>query len=223
MPGLRIAGGPWYRTADLRPGFQPFSQPHTDRRNIPRLRVNLPEQTCINPRTSSEPLTTPHDHDPPDFADLTGRVYRWCLMLIGRKADARDAAQEALLRAWSRRVDRRCDVSWWTWSAGFAVRVCREVGRKAVHSASDFDEPADAVLAENDRPAGASARLAAVHGAIQDLPDRQRETVVLRLVVGLSTQETARTLACPEGTVKSNLHKALNGLRGRLNICAAKL
>ncbi len=49
------------------------------------------------------------------------------------------------------------------------------------------------------------------------LPDRQREVTVLRLLVGLSTERTARMLGCPEGTIKSNLHKALSNLRAKMD------
>ncbi len=65
----------------------------------------------------------------PDFADLSARVYRLCLALLGDGTDASDAAQESLSRAWSGRGRKREGVSWWTWAGGFAVRVCREMRR----------------------------------------------------------------------------------------------
>ncbi len=52
--------------------------------------------------------------------------------------------------------------------------------------------------------------------AVQGLPDRQKEVVVLRFFIGLSTREAAATLGCPEGTVKSNLHKAIGNLGAKL-------
>jgi RNA polymerase sigma-70 factor (ECF subfamily) len=60
-----------------------------------------------------------------------------------------------------------------------------------------------------ESPGSARPEHAALHEAIRALPDRQREITVLRYLLGFSTQEVAETLGCPEGTVKSNLHKAI--------------
>ena len=64
---------------------------------------------------------------------------------------------------------------------------------------------------------GASSDLARrLHEVIAGLPDRQREVVTLRWLVGFSTAETAAVLNCPQGTIKSNLHKAIARMRERL-------
>ena len=55
-----------------------------------------------------------------------------------------------------------------------------------------------------------------VTGALALLPMRQRETVVLRYYLDLSVEETARTMRCSVGTVKSQTAKALVSLRGHL-------
>ena len=49
--------------------------------------------------------------------------------------------------------------------------------------------------------------------ALDQLPGRQREVVVLRMLEGLSTRETVRVIGCREGTVKVHLHRALNDLK----------
>jgi RNA polymerase sigma-70 factor (sigma-E family) len=51
---------------------------------------------------------------------------------------------------------------------------------------------------------------------IDRLPRRQRACVLLRFYLDLSEAETAETLAISVGTVKSQVHKALNHLRDRL-------
>ena len=148
-----------------------------------------------------------------DFGELGARVYRLCLALLADDARARDATQEALMRAWSRRHRRRRGVSWWTWAAGFAVRICRETRRKPPPVALPVG--LDLALASDtgELSEGDTERLTVVHRAIAELPDRQREVLVLRMLLGQSTAETASTLGCPEGTVKSNLHKAVGSLR----------
>jgi RNA polymerase sigma-70 factor (ECF subfamily) len=49
--------------------------------------------------------------------------------------------------------------------------------------------------------------------AVAGLPDRDREVIALRYFADLSEAETASALACPAGTVKSRLARALARLR----------
>jgi RNA polymerase sigma-70 factor (sigma-E family) len=52
--------------------------------------------------------------------------------------------------------------------------------------------------------------------ALLALPTRQRATVVLRYLEGMSERETAAVMRCSEGTVKSQTSRALNALSGYL-------
>lgn len=49
--------------------------------------------------------------------------------------------------------------------------------------------------------------------ALLALPMRQRATVVLRYLEGMSERQTAAVLRCSEGTVKSQTYRALNTLK----------
>jgi RNA polymerase sigma factor (sigma-70 family) len=53
--------------------------------------------------------------------------------------------------------------------------------------------------------------------ALSTLPARQRATVVLRYLEGMSERETAAVMRCSEGTVKSQTSRALTALAGCLN------
>ena len=57
---------------------------------------------------------------------------------------------------------------------------------------------------------------AALLRALLTLPARQRATVVLRYLEGMSERETAAVMRCSEGTVKSQTARALNALSGCL-------
>jgi RNA polymerase sigma-70 factor (sigma-E family) len=52
--------------------------------------------------------------------------------------------------------------------------------------------------------------------ALLTLPARQRATVVLRYLEGMSERETAAVMRCSEGTVKSQTARALKTLGGHL-------
>ena len=52
-----------------------------------------------------------------------------------------------------------------------------------------------------------------VRAAIEHLPARQREVVLLRVFEELSVADTARAMGCRPGTVKALLHKAMASMR----------
>ena len=57
------------------------------------------------------------------------------------------------------------------------------------------------------------ARRSGLQQALLALPLRQRATVILRYMEGMSERETAAVLGCSEGTVKSQSARALGTLR----------
>jgi len=57
-----------------------------------------------------------------------------------------------------------------------------------------------------------------IRDALQQLPARLRAVLTLRYLEGLSVQETAEALGCPEGTVKSYTSRGLDALRQVLGV-----
>lgn len=53
----------------------------------------------------------------------------------------------------------------------------------------------------------------AIRAAVAALPERERDAIVLRFYAGFSVRETAHALGCPEGTVKTLTHRAVERLR----------
>jgi RNA polymerase sigma factor (sigma-70 family) len=95
-------------------------------------------------------------------------------------------------RAWVVRTALNTHVSWWR-------RHRREVALGS----------RDAAAADSQYPSLDSSLIA----ALQRLPARQREVIVLRLLLDLDTATTAQTLGMPSGTVASHLHRGLAALR----------
>jgi RNA polymerase sigma-70 factor (ECF subfamily) len=82
----------------------------------------------------------------------------------------------------------------------------------------DTVELDDDFAAEDATPsdeARASARAALA--AIRALPEAYRETLVMRLVEGLSGPEIAQRTGLSPGSVRVNLHRGMQKLRERLN------
>jgi RNA polymerase sigma-70 factor (ECF subfamily) len=62
-------------------------------------------------------------------------------------------------------------------------------------------------------PTEASSATSDLNIVLAELPEEQREVILLRFVDGLSLNEIAEAIAIPLGTVKSRLHNALQALR----------
>lgn len=161
---------------------------------------------------------------------LTGHCYR----MLGSVADAEDAAQEAIVRAW-RSMDRfegRASIK--TWLHRIATNVCLDALESSKRRARPMEEgPAGSVRSEletRDRthwlepipealaiPADASPfeqaalrqsiRLAFV-AALQHLPPRQRAALILAEVLGWSASDIAETLEMTVAAVNSALQRA---------------
>lgn len=149
--------------------------------------------------------------------------YRTCLSLLGGDADrARDATQETAVRFLRQLPGFRGESQLRTWSLGIAINVVRELRR-----AGDRDGPLPdevGVITDGRRPGAAGPEEVAetnewrdiLRATLADLPDRQREAVVLRYFEDLSVEETAAAMECASGTVKATVHQALRKLREKL-------
>lgn len=84
-------------------------------------------------------------------------------------------------------------------------------------SAFDYIENAEARSSETpDELAMRQLRIDKLSIAVKNLPTRQREAFMLRCWDGMSTAETAQSMRCSEGSVKTHYSRALNTLRGLL-------
>ena len=136
---------------------------------------------------------------------------------------AEDLVQEAFLRAYRAldRFDPRFSLS--TWLARIALNAARDQGRKARVRQDALPRVAHAEAARQEHGGGddvapdvaAERREAQVRvgEALAELPDEQREVVVLSVYGGLTHAEIAATLEQPLGTVKSRMRAGLGRLR----------
>jgi RNA polymerase sigma-70 factor, ECF subfamily len=133
------------------------------------------------------------------------RLHRFLTVRLGDERDARDALQETLIAAWQglprlRRADR-----FWPWIAGIAANKAADAARRRPAQNGHRPELAATVVAD------AHGALA-VRQALDRLPERWREVLLLRLVLGLSEEETAAALGVRAGTVKSRTARARSRL-----------
>ena len=150
---------------------------------------------------------------------MQDRWFRFAYTQLGDEDKSRDAVQETAVRVLQKlpTFDRRSTFS--TWSIGICLNVCRETRRRRVgRGLEDISEPA---AAHDENPEVERAEsLGRMKSVLADLPERQREALVLRFFEGRSVEETASLMQCAAGTVKATVHQALRAMRQRLGLNA---
>lgn len=145
------------------------------------------------------------------FAATYPRVVRVLGLGWNDQPAAEEATQEAFARAfrrWSRvREAARPDAYVYV----TAVNVLRRRARIVEDPVASAAER----IGERDAVEEAGVRIA-VRLAIDTLPPRQRQAVLLRYVADLPVSEVAEVMGCAVGTAKSTLHRALRSLNVEL-------
>lgn len=143
--------------------------------------------------------------------------------MLRDRTEADDVVEEALLRIHAAGASFRGERGLRTWVLRIAANLCRDRLRRRKFTAPmpqpDHEDPFAAAgltfdpSAAMDEAMDAKVLLAALERAIAQLPEDQREAVVMRHRLGLSYAEMMEMLGVPEGTVKSRLARALETLR----------
>jgi RNA polymerase sigma-70 factor, ECF subfamily len=179
-------------------------------------------------QTDDELLFRLRNGDEQAFAALYRRrqasIYRFALHMSGSPAAAEDIAQEvflALLREECGYDRERGTLS------GYLFGIARKLvlrnlerGRGDVPLESETDEASPRELAVIDDPLAGLTRhesIEALRRAVQALPRRYREVVVMCDLEELDYAEAAVALGCPIGTVRSRMHRARALLLEKLN------
>lgn len=158
--------------------------------------------------------------DADSFATLTPQhtsaMLRVAVALVGA-ADAEDATQEAIVRAWQAWADLRDVESLRPWLLRITVNVCRQwhrgsFGTRRRMTARLPDEGSEFLALLDDDP---SDRVAALdlRRAINQLNDDMRLVVVLRYYGGMDASEIGATLGVQSATIRTRLRRALLVLR----------
>ncbi len=139
------------------------------------------------------------------------RLFRLATVWLQQDQYAADVVQEVFLRSIGGLAAFRFRSAPFTWLYRATRNVCHEYNRRRRTEplAIEPDDPSPGVEQQVARSEAARQ----VRNMLADLPDRQREVVLLRVFEDLSVRDTARAMGCREGTVKALLHKATSRLR----------
>lgn len=148
------------------------------------------------------------------------RVSRTTASILGDIEDARDAAQESLLKVSLKLRQFRGECQFSTWLHRLVVNTCHDLSaRQYLRRSDEFDDERDSRQDDDGDP----SRLVLLFdlrrelgAGLARLSAEQRRVVLLRDAVGLSYEEIGRVARLPVGTVKSYVHRGRERLRSRL-------
>ena len=128
------------------------------------------------------------------------------------RADAEDVAQDVCLRIGASIRSFRGEGRFRTWLYTLTLNAVRDLARKSSRERGKTnayrDDPSQWIDSE-DEAEGAQE----VWTAVQTLPRKQRDAVMLVYSEGLSHRDVAEILECSESTVGWHLHEARKRLR----------
>lgn len=161
-------------------------------------------------------------------------LVRACHRILGDRADAEDAAQEALVTAYRQLASWRGEGTFGAWLMRIGVRIAlRQAGKRRTVTWRDPMAPGaggtstvDPITKAADQSAIDSApltdpavlsmraeRATELRAAVTGLPEPYREVVALRFFAEATLDEIAHQTGRPLGTVKTQLRRGLARLR----------
>ncbi len=148
---------------------------------------------------------------------LTPRVLAHSYRLLGDRAEAEDVAQDAMMRLWKIAPHwRQGEAKVTTWLYRVVANLCTDRLRKARGVGLDtIPEPADETPGPADNMVDA-ARAKALQQALQTLPERQRQAVVLRHIEGFQNPQIAEIMEISVEAVESLTARGKRALAAEL-------
>jgi RNA polymerase sigma-70 factor (ECF subfamily) len=189
-------------------------------------RFTIGDCRAVTTRPAPEPagdsslVLAARDGDRAAFGSLYARYARMVHgILLARvpASDVDDLVQDVFLRALPRLHDLRDVARFGPWIAAITRNRANDYYRqtRAVTAVTESLPEDEAELpASNTAP---DAEAAAILTFVRGLPETYRETLILRLVEGMTGPEIAARTGLTPGSVRVNLHRGMQQLREKLN------
>ncbi len=148
---------------------------------------------------------------------LVPRVLRYASRLLHNHSEAEDVSQEAMMRLWRIAPDwRQGEAKVTTWLYRVVTNLCTDrMRRRRWVDLDTIPEPPDNVASVQSRLEDGE-RLDALNAALQALPARQRQAVVLRHIEGMANPEIAEVMDMSVEAVESLTARGKRALRDTL-------
>lgn len=138
---------------------------------------------------------------------LLPMMYRVSMSILYSDADAQDAMQQALTKAWESRGKTQPGF-FRAWVMRITINECRNIQRhkKRVVPVERVEQPAWDGFPNTD-----------IADALNKLPEKLRVPFLLKYLAQYKEREIAAILSLPQTTIKNRLHKARLMLREQLS------
>jgi RNA polymerase sigma-70 factor, ECF subfamily len=123
-----------------------------------------------------------------------------------------DLVQDVFIRALRRLSTLRETASFGAWLAAIARNVASDYHRRSVPEEALTDDEIQCGMSSGNQDGPA-----AILDAVMSLSEAYRETMILRLVEGMTGPEIAAQTGMTHGSVRVNLHRGMEQLRAKLS------
>lgn len=142
------------------------------------------------------------------------KVFRLVFSIVGNSSRAEEVTQDAFLKIWQAMAgyDGRASLSTWIYTIAKNTSIS--------HLRSEFYRKTLS-LEESPEPFAATEPVLSrieIERLLANLPDEQREVIVLFYLQERSIEDVAKMLDLPEGTVKSHLHRARKAMAAMMEV-----
>lgn len=131
--------------------------------------------------------------------------------LCGNATLADDVAQDAMLKAWNKRLNFQPGTNLKAWTFTILRNQFYSLKRRSWRATSLEQEVAEQTIVSVDNQDD-SMRLNELRRALDMLSDDKREAVILVGASGMSYEEAGEICGCAPGTIKSRVSRARNEL-----------
>lgn len=146
--------------------------------------------------------------------EIENHVYRTAYYILGNEQDAMDAAQEALIRIYTKINSYEEKAQFKTWVQRIVTNLCIDKFRRSRPTVSIDQHEMSFTASQTVEDEVMSSYIAQdIREAIDKLPEHHRTVVVLRYLQDFSYNEIAESLNLPINTVKSYLFRARQQLQ----------
>jgi RNA polymerase sigma-70 factor (ECF subfamily) len=154
------------------------------------------------------------------------RVLAIAYSILGNTEESLEVMQETFFRTFKNiaRIKNEAGIARFICkvAANYSIDIKRRRHGRLISLDDEAELPASVIIQLADTRNKPDAQVErdelwrALRKAISELPDKQRMTLVLHDVDGLSKREIGQVMRCPQGTVRSNLHIARKKLKEKL-------
>ncbi|MFJ7733180.1 sigma-70 family RNA polymerase sigma factor [Lysinibacillus sp. NPDC097231] len=139
------------------------------------------------------------------------KLYKMAYIYMKNENDALDVVQETIARAYANIHTVKEEQYFATWLMRILINTALEMLRKNQKIIPLLEQqPEQEQISTNDEKLD-------LLQAIEQLEEKYKTVILLRYYRDLQIKEIADLLGCPEGTVKTNVHRGIQQLKKYLN------